>query len=68
VTTSSALGEERASVLAEEEAYVIGSTTLPLVQPGQALLHLALPGDRLPSEDDPTDEEDEDDPDVLSDR
>jgi uncharacterized protein len=67
-TTSSALGAERASVDAEEEGFVIGSTTLPLVQPGQALLHLALPGDRLPSEDDPTEEEDEDDPDVLSDR
>ena len=61
-TTVSPLGAERASVEAEEEGYIIGATTLPLVQPGQALLHLALPGDRVPSEDDPTDEEDEEDP------
>jgi uncharacterized protein len=59
-TTVSPLGAERASVAAPEDGYVIGATTLPLVQPGQALIHLALPGDRLPSEDDPTDEEDED--------
>ena len=36
------------------------ATTLPLVQPGQAIVHLALPGDRVPSEDDPSDEEDAD--------
>ncbi len=66
-TTSSPLGAERSSVDAEEEGFVIGATTLPLVQPGQALLHVALPGDRLPSEDDPTDEEDEDDPDLYQD-
>ena len=67
-TTVSPLGAERASVEAEEDGYVIGATTLPLVQPGQALLHVALPGDRHPSEDDPTDEEDdsdEEDPDLL---
>ena len=67
-TTVSPLGAERASVEAEEDGYIIGATTLPLVQPGQALLHLALPGDRHPSEDDPTDEEDdsdEEDPDLL---
>jgi uncharacterized protein len=43
---------------ARRPAYVIGATTLPLVQPGQAIVHLALPGDRVPSEDDPSDEED----------
>ncbi|MCC5950156.1 MAG: succinylglutamate desuccinylase/aspartoacylase family protein [Nitriliruptoraceae bacterium] len=59
-TTSSPLGEERASVEATDEGYVIGSTTLPLVQPGEAVLHIALPGDRLPAEDDPSDEEDDD--------
>ena len=59
-TTTSPLGAERASVSAEEDGYVIGATTLPLVQPGQALLHVALPGDRQPAEDDPTEEEDED--------
>jgi predicted deacylase len=59
-TTVSPLGAERASISAPEAGYVIGATTVPLVQPGQAVVHLALPGDRLPSEDDPTDEEDED--------
>jgi uncharacterized protein len=63
-STTSPLGAERAVVDAEEEGYVIGATTLPLVQPGHAILHLALPGDRSPAEDDPTDEED-DDPDLL---
>jgi uncharacterized protein len=67
-STSSPLGAERSSVEAEEEGHVIGATTLPLVQPGQAVLHVALPGDRLPSEDDPTDEEDEPDPDLPPDR
>ena len=63
-TTTSPLGAERASVAAETDGYVIGATTLPLVQPGQALLHVAVPGETIPAEDDPTDEEDEDDPDV----
>jgi uncharacterized protein len=63
-TTVSPLGAERASVEAEDEGYVIGATALPLVQPGQALLHVALPGDRASAEDDPTDEED-DDPDAA---
>jgi predicted deacylase len=65
--TVSPLGEERAVSEATEAGYVIGATTLPLVQPGQAIVHLALPGDRMPSEDDPTDEleddEDDDEPD-----
>jgi uncharacterized protein len=59
-STVGPLGQERNTQEAEEEGYVIGATTLPLVAPGQALLHVALPGDREPSEDDPTDEEDED--------
>ena len=63
-STVSPLGEERATQEAEEEGYVIGATTLPLVQPGQALLHVALPGERFPVEDDPSDEED-DDPDAA---
>ncbi len=67
-TTVSPLGAERSVETAEEEGYVIGATTLPLVQPGQAVLHVALPGDRLPSEDDPTDEEDEEDLDLPPDR
>lgn len=62
--TVSPLGAEHAVHQAEDEGYVIGATTLPLVQPGQAVVHVALPGDRTPSEDDPTDEEydDPDDP------
>lgn len=59
-TTVSPLGAEHAVHDAEDDGYVIGATTLPLVQPGQAVLHVALPGDRSPSEDDPTEEEDED--------
>jgi uncharacterized protein len=62
-TTVSPLGEERNTVGAQEPGYVIGATTLPLVSPGQALLHIALPGDRVDPEDDPTDEEDHEDPD-----
>jgi len=63
-TTTTPLGAERASIAADTEGYVIGATTLPLVQPGQAVLHVALPGETIPAEDDPTDEEDEDDPDI----
>ena len=59
-TTVSPLGAEQASGEAAEDGYVIGATTLPLVQPGQALLHVALPGDRVASEDDPSEEEDVD--------
>jgi uncharacterized protein len=57
-TTVSPLGAEQAVRTATEPGYVIGATTLPLVQPGQAVLHVALPGDRMPAEDDPTEEED----------
>ncbi|MEX1179180.1 MAG: succinylglutamate desuccinylase/aspartoacylase family protein [Nitriliruptor sp.] len=64
--TVSPLGEERAVHEADADGYVIGSTTLPLVQPGQAILHIALPGDRVPSEDDPSDEEDTEDDDDAS--
>jgi uncharacterized protein len=63
-TTASPMGAEHNTHEAEEEGHVIGSTTLPLVQPGQALLHVALPGDRRPAEDDPSEEE-YDDPDDL---
>lgn len=66
-TTTTPLGAERASVAAEADGYVIGATTLPLVQPGQAVLHVALPGATISAEDDPTDEEDEDDPEVPDD-
>lgn len=59
-STTSPLGEERAVIEAPEDGYVIGATTLPLVQPGQAVLHLAVPGEREPAEDDPTEDEDAD--------
>ncbi|MTV26810.1 succinylglutamate desuccinylase/aspartoacylase family protein [Nitriliruptoraceae bacterium ZYF776] len=64
-TTVSPLGAEQAVHAAEEDGHVIGATTLPLVQPGQAVLHVALPGDRIPVEDDPTEDEDDDDPDAV---
>ena len=57
-TVTGPYGRERSTVASPYEAYVIGGTTLPLVVPGDAVLHLALPGDRAPREDDPTDEED----------
>lgn len=63
--TVSPLGEERAEHVATEAGYVIGVTTLPLVQPGQAIVHLALPGDRVPSEDDPSEEVEDEDEDEL---
>ncbi|MEX2421051.1 MAG: succinylglutamate desuccinylase, partial [Actinomycetota bacterium] len=66
-STVSPLGEGRASVDAEEDGYIIGATTLPLVQPGQAIVHVALPGDRIVAEDDPTDDEDEDPDDDVDD-
>lgn len=59
-STTSPLGAERAQIEAAEDGYIVGATTLPLVQPGQAVLHVAIPGDRLPAEDDPTDDEDAD--------
>jgi predicted deacylase len=58
-TTVSPLGAEQAAGTATEDGYVIGATTLPLVQPGQAVVHVALPGDRVPVEDDPAEEEDD---------
>ena len=45
------------------DGVVIGATTIPLVTPGDAVLHIGLPGDRPPWEDDPSAEEDEDDTD-----
>lgn len=63
-TTNDPFGEERSTVESPVDAVVIGGTTLPLVVPGDAVLHLGIPGERPPVEDDPTDEEDlADDPD-----
>lgn len=64
--TTSPLGHARSAVDADEPGWVIGVTTLPLVQPGHAVIHLGLPGNRPPSEDDPTEEEDLD-PELIED-
>lgn len=39
-TTTSALGAERATIHSPDEGVVIGATTLPLVAPGDAILHI----------------------------
>lgn len=59
--TTDPFGRERSTVESPYDAVVIGGTTLPLVAPGDAVLHLGLPGERAPHEDDPTEEEDEPD-------
>jgi uncharacterized protein len=67
-TTTSPLGEERATVTSPHTGVVIGATTLPLVSPGEAIVHVGITGEDRPSvEDDPTLEEDEDlEPEQLS--
>ena len=59
-TTTSPLGAERATVTSPDDGVVIGATTLPLVSPGDAIVHLGMPGERAAAEDDPTQEEDTD--------
>ena len=60
-TTTSPLGAERATVESPVDGVVIGGTTIPLVAPGDAVLHVGIPGEDRPArEDDPTDEEDVD--------
>ncbi len=59
-STTSPVGVEVNRVEADDEGYVIGMTTLPLVQPGHAVLNLGLPGPSEAPDDDPTDEEDVD--------
>ncbi len=59
-TTTSPLGAERATVESPDDGVVIGATTLPLVTPGDAIVHLGMPGERPSVEDDPTQEEDPD--------
>ena len=63
-TTTSPLGAERATMESPVDGVVIGGTTIPLVAPGDAVLHVGVPGDRPASEDDPSDEEDADDSDT----
>lgn len=57
-TTTSPLGAERATVTSPFAGIVIGATTLPLVAPGEAIVHIGVPGDRPSLEDDPSAEED----------
>lgn len=57
-TTTSPLGAERATVTSPVGGVVIGATTLPLVAPGEAVVHIGIPGDRPSAEDDPSAEED----------
>lgn len=58
-TTTSPLGAERATIASPTTGVVIGATTLPLVAPGEAIVHIGVPGERDPAEDDPSEEEDE---------
>ncbi len=58
-TTTSPLGAERATMLSPYDGIVIGGTTLPLVAPGEAILHIGIPGDGWRGEDDPSLEEDQ---------
>jgi len=58
-TVTGPFGRERSQKVSPYEGYVIGMTTLPLVNPGDAVLHIAVPGVRgAASIDEPTDEED----------
>lgn len=58
-TTSSPLGAERATATAPVDGVVIGGTTLPVVSPGDAILHIGIIDDEAePWEDDPSSEED----------
>ncbi|MDX1511103.1 MAG: succinylglutamate desuccinylase/aspartoacylase family protein [Nitriliruptorales bacterium] len=56
-TTLGALGAERATSVAQEAGIVIGATTLPLVSPGDAVVHLGMLDGGDPFEDDPSEEE-----------
>jgi predicted deacylase len=58
-TTTSPLGAERATIGSPYAGIIIGGTTLPLVSPGEAVLHVGVPGDGWLGEDDPSLEEDD---------
>lgn len=65
-TVSDPQGSERSQRTAPVEGVVIGVTTLPLVTPGDAVVHLARNGRHEQSSiDEPTDEEDDDDVDLA---
>lgn len=57
--TTDPFGHERSAVDSPDDGVVIGATTLPLVSPGDAVLHVGLVGERPPHEDDPSEEEDQ---------
>ena len=58
-TVTGPFGRERNQQLSAHAGYVIGMTTLPLVNPGDAVLHVAVVGRHgQPWTDEPTDEED----------
>lgn len=61
-TVTGPFGRERSQTDAPHGGVVIGMTTLPLVNPGDAVVHLALPGQHEDArgEDEPTDDEDVD--------
>lgn len=42
--TTNLFGRERATAGAPQDGYVVGLTTLPLVNPGDAVIHLGFPG------------------------
>lgn len=56
--TTDPFGHERSTVESPADAVVIGGTTLPLVSPGDAVLHLGFAGERPYAEDDPSADED----------
>lgn len=57
-STTDPFGHERSTVESPIDAIVIGATTLPLVVPGDAVVHLGIAGRGRYFEDDPTTEED----------
>ncbi len=58
-TVTGPFGRERSQKTSSYDGVVVGMTTLPLVNPGDAVLHLAIPGHHdHASIDEPTDEED----------
>lgn len=58
-TVTGPFGRERNQQVSPYDGMVIGMTTLPLVNPGDAVVHIAVHGRRgMPWTDEPTDEED----------
>jgi hypothetical protein len=58
-TVTGPFGRERSQQSSPYDGVVIGMTTLPLVNPGDAVVHIAIPGQHEHAfVDEPTDEED----------